>query len=114
MIVELEDGASEDDGNHRCATFVVSGQDETWVQVMLGTVNLAYPFPDDPIGRLHRHGIPGLPGLVLDSWQPDHFATFSYDKLTSSREVARFIDRLFCDFLACGPDYPLDIGIEKM
>jgi hypothetical protein len=112
-LVEIEDALRLNESE--CfARFQVPGRDVVWVEAALGTVNLSYPFPDPPDERLRRAGVVNLPGLVLDEWQPELFATFAYDSTTTSREVAKFIDQIMGVVLGCGDDYPIDVEIARV
>lgn len=110
FIVELEDAAADGCDVEYCASFTVPGREAAWAEVVLPTVNFAYPFHEDPIARLERSGVAALPGLAVREWQPGLFATVSYDRATS-REIARFVDGIFGVLLGCGDDYPVDARI---
>jgi hypothetical protein len=112
-IAELETAARDSEGEF-IARFDVSGRDTIWSEVVLGTINLAYPFADDPLKRLRRHQISPLPKLKLTDWQAELFATFQYDPSTSSREVAKFVDRVMGEMLGAGTDYEVDVTIERI
>ena len=112
-LVEIQDAVRLNEPE--CfARFEVPGRDGAWVEATLGTVNLAYPFPDRPDERLRRAGVVKLPGLILDEWQPGLFATFAYDSKTPSREVTKFIDWIMGIVLGCGDDYPIDVEIARL
>lgn len=113
MIVELEEAANNATGVEYFARFDVPDREAAWVELILGTVNLAYPFHDPPPERLRQSGVAGLPGLALEEWQPGLFAAFAYDPATPNREVAKFIDRVISDVMGCGDDYLIDVGIAK-
>ena len=113
MIAELEDAAANSEGGF-VATFQISGHPAKWVEVILGTVNFAYPYADDPLERLLRQGIQPLPKLKLSQWQPDLFATFDYESSVASRDVAKFVDRIFSEILGGGAGYEVDAGINRL
>lgn len=112
-IAELEEANRGSEGEF-IARFDVPGHNQHWVEVVVGTVNLAYPFKDDPLTRLLSQEIAPLPELTLVEWQPELFATFRYDSAASSREVAKFVDRLFEALFNCGQDYEVDVMIERV
>jgi hypothetical protein len=112
-IVELEDAARGNEPEY-VASFTVPGRDQIWVEVVLGTVNLAYPFHDPPEQRLRASRVVELAGVTLQEWQPGVFATFAYDPSTPSRQVAKFIDQVLGTVLGCGEDYPIDVGIVRL
>lgn len=114
LIAELEAAASEDPDIEYCARFAVPGREDAWAEVILRAVNFAYPFSDDPIGRLCRSGIAAPPGLVLQEWQLGRFATLSFGERATSREIARFVDGIFGVLLDCGEDYPVDAEIMRL
>ena len=113
MIVELEEAASGHEPGH-VASFTVTGRDQVWVEIVLGTVNLVYPFDDPPEQRLRALGVSVLAGLTLQEWQSGSFATFAYDPSTPSRQVAKFIDQILGTLLDCGDDYPIDVEIARL
>jgi hypothetical protein len=113
MIVELED-AGRDHELEYVASFTVPGREQAWVEVVLGTLNLAYPFDDPPEQRLQALGVSELPGLALHEWQPGLFATFTYNPATPNRQVAKFVDQMLGIVLGCGEDYPIDVGTARL
>jgi hypothetical protein len=112
-IAELEDAARGREPEH-IASFTVPGCEHVWVQVVFGTVNMAYPFDDPPEQRLQASGVADLPGLTLERWQPGVFATFAYEPAASSRQVAKWVDAILETVLRCGEDYPIDVEIAKL
>lgn len=114
LIVELEDAASEGTGIEYCARFTVPGREAVWAEVLLRSVNFAYPFADAPIERLARSGLAAPLGLALQEWQPGLFATVAFDDRATSREVARFVDGILGVLLGCGEDYPVDAEIVRL
>jgi hypothetical protein len=112
-IGELE-GAARNSERQFVARFDIPGRHSMWVEVILGTVNLGYPYADDPMERLLRHGITPLPKLELVEWQPKLFATFQYELGAPSREVATFVDRVLGEMLGGGTNYEVDVAIERL
>lgn len=114
LIAELEDAASQGSGVEYCARFGVPGCEAAWAEVVLGSVNFAYPFFDDPIERLGRSGLAASSALALQEWQPGLFATLSFGDHVTSREVARFVDGVLGVLLGCGEDYLVDAEIVRL
>ena len=112
-IAELEAAARNSAGEF-VARFEIPGSHPLWVEVVLGTVNVAYPWVDDPRERLLRQGISPLPKMTLTEWQPKLFATFLYELGTPSREVARFVDRVLGEMLGGAADYEVDVAIDRI
>lgn len=112
-IAELE-AAERDSEGEFVARFEIPGHQAKWVEVILGTVNFAYPYADDPLERVLRHGIKPLPKLKLSEWQPELFATFQYESSAPSRDVAKFVDCILGEMLGGGTDYEVDVGIERI
>jgi hypothetical protein len=112
-IVELEEAARGHEPEY-VASFTVPGRERIWVQVVLGTINLVYPFDDPPKQRLQASGVADLVGLTLQGWQPGVFATFAYEPATPSRQVAKFVDQILETVLGCGEDYPIDVEIARL
>ena len=60
-----------------CATMAVSGRaDRCWVEIVLGEINFAYPHRNSPLGFLKRRKVKALPGLAVDAFEPQQYATF--------------------------------------
>jgi hypothetical protein len=73
---------------------------EVWIQVMPGTVNMAYPLSEEPPECLRARGIAVPEGFYLVDWKAGEYATFGFDNLPP-REHASFVDRLFVNVLGC-------------
>jgi hypothetical protein len=114
IVAELEEATSDAALQVCCGSFAVPGRDGLWVELVLGSVNCAYPYCDDPLIRVQELALERLPGLALSEWEPGKFATFDYDRAATRREVARFIDGWFGRILGCGDDYPLDVAIASL
>jgi hypothetical protein len=113
-VREVQDAASEGSSVEYCARFTVPGREAAWVEVILGEVNFAYPFSDDPIERLGRLGLAAPRSLALQEWQPGLFATVSIGDRGTSRRVAQLVDGIFGILLDCGEDYPVDAEIARL
>jgi hypothetical protein len=93
-----------------CATFEANANSEHWVQLMHGTINAAYPYDDDPMVRLERHGLAGQVGEMI-AFEAKAYATFTLKEaaVTSSAE---FVDAWFSTILAVGDGYTLEVQLE--
>lgn len=124
QIAEMEPSLTEvykdisgpDDPPTSCCTLeaqTLSGS-EVWIQVMPGTVNMAYPFAEEPLGLLRRQGVRGPAGLYLVEWEPGVYATFGFGEITP-RDHAHFVDQLFVSVLGCDDaGYELKTSIEPL
>jgi hypothetical protein len=85
-----------------CCTFEASSAAgaPVWIQVMAGTVNMEYPFADDPAERLRRADAFGHLKPELIDWSANTFATWDMASI-APRDVAWFVDRLFTRVLGC-------------
>lgn len=97
-----------------CATFVIPDT-ECWIQVVQGTVNLYYPFADDPVQRL-GHLIERLPDVELTDWEPGTYATFSHSYSDNLyRDIAGVVDALFQQLEPTIIDsYKLDVSFDEL
>jgi hypothetical protein len=104
----------ESDAKNLCATFTVPEQPGVWVQALHGTINAAYPNPDEPLLFLEREGIQALPDLAVESWQPEQYATFTHGPC-SVESRAEFIDRMLVALYALkSDDYDIDVEFEHI
>ena len=108
--------SGEDDPPTSCCTLeatTLSGS-EVWVQVMPGTVNMAYPSADEPLELLRRQGVRSPPDIYLVEWAAGEYATFGFGNI-SARDHAFFVDQLFVKILGCDDaSYELRIKIEGL
>jgi hypothetical protein len=86
---------------------------EVWVQVIPGTVNMAYPFDDDPLDRLGACGVDAPPALDLIEWDAGSYAAFDVGGVPA-RDQALFVDRLFVLVLGCDDEYELATSVEVL
>ncbi|MBA3766310.1 MAG: hypothetical protein H0W99_04845 [Acidobacteria bacterium] len=87
---------------------------EVWIQVMPGTINMAYPFTEEPLELLHRQGIRSPSDIYLVEWAAGEYATFGFGDI-SPREHAFFVDQLFVKILGCDDaSYQLKTSIEQL
>jgi hypothetical protein len=101
----VEAGACGDNGDaeptHCCTLQAENTLGATvWIQVLAGSVNMLYPFTNDPVQRLRGCGIRMPIGLELLEWQASSFATFSVTRM-SADDLAFFVDQLFIQVLDC-------------
>ncbi len=108
--------SSPDDSPTSCCTLeamTLSGS-EVWIQVMPGTINMAYPFTEEPLELLHRQGIRSPSDIYLVEWAAGEYATFGFGDI-SPREHAFFVDQLFVKILGCDDaSYQLKTSIEQL
>ena len=114
IVAELEEATGDTTLQVFCGSFAVPDREGVWVELVLGSVNCAYPHQDEPLTRIQEAALEPLPGLSLSEWEPGKFATFDYDRAATRREVARFIDGWFSRILGCSDDYPLDATITAL
>ena|SRR5215813_3545809 len=101
----IEAGACPSDGDAEpthCCTLEAENTlgAPVWIQLLAGSVNMHYPFADDPVERLRVCGMRMPVGLELLEWTASSFATFSITS-TSADEMAFFVDQLFTQVLGC-------------
>src|SRR2546423_11492056 len=124
QIAEMEPSLSEvykgisspDDPPTSCCTLeamTLVGA-EVWIQVMPGTVNMAYPFTEEPLDLLRRQGVRSPSDIYLVEWATGEYATFGFGDI-SPRDHASFVDRLFVKVLGCDDaSYQLKTSIEQL
>ncbi len=124
QIAEMEPGISKvyegisgpDDPPTSCCTLeatTLSGA-EVWVQVMPGTINMSYPFAEEPLGLLHTQGVRTPPDIYLVDWSAGEYATFGFGDI-SPEDHANLVDQLFVKTLGCDDaSYQLKIKIEAL
>ena len=124
QIAEMEPGISQvyegisspDDPPTSCCTLEATtpSGSEVWVQVMPGTINMAYPFTEEPLELLQRQDVRRPPDIYLVEWSAGEFATFGFGNI-SPRDHANFVDQLFVKTLGCDDaSYQLKIKIEAL
>ena len=124
QIAEMEPSLREvykgvsgpDDPPPACCTFetVNSAGAEVWIQAMAGTVNMGYPFTEEPLEMLRGRGVRGPAGLYLVEWAAGEYATFGFDNI-SPRDHAFFVDQLFVKVLGCDDEsYALKASLEVL
>ena len=95
-----------------CATLEIPGT-EHWVQVVRGTLNVAYPYDGEPLERFTRLASL-LPDVQLTDWEAETYATFSHGEC-SSADLAKAVDCLFLVLLddqAAG--YEVDVSMQQI
>ena len=98
-----------------CATMAVSGRaDSCWVEIVLGEINFAYPHRNSPLGFLKRRKVKALPGLAVDAFEPQQYATLKFDPCEIER-LARFADALLVAVHALpAKDYEIDARLTYL
>ena len=116
-LIEVYKGISNpDDPPTLCCTLesMNSSGSDVWIQVMPGTVNMAYPLADEPLDLLRRKGVTIPPDIYLVEWVEGEYATFGFGDI-SAREHAFFVDQLFTKALGCDDvSYELRIRTEPL
>ena len=124
QIAEMEPSLREvykgisgpDDPPTACCTLEavnLSGS-EVWLQVMPGTVNMAYPFTEEPVELLRSRGVRSPAGFYLVEWAAGEYVTFGFDDIPP-RDHAFFVDQLFVKVLGCDDaGYEIKAAIEPM
>ena len=108
--------SSPDDPPTSCCTLEATTSSNTtvWIQAMPGTVNMAYPFTDEPLELMRSRGVRSPPDLYLVEWVAEEYATFGFNDV-SARDHASFIDQLFVKLLGCDDQtYSLKTSIELL
>jgi hypothetical protein len=112
-LVDAQERNTRDAAN-LCAMLSITGRDDGWVQMQLGVLNFAYPHHEHPVELLRRHGVAMLAGLAVDAFEPNRYATLTYDPC-SIDEVARFVDALLTAVHALpGRDYGIAVEPEYL
>lgn len=85
-----------------CCTFETrnTADEEVWIQVIAGSVNMMYPFDDEPFERLRTTGVRRPQNLDMIDWVANSYATFDVDDV-SVRDQAFLVDQLFTKVLGC-------------
>lgn len=81
-----------------CITIELKTNPNRWVQFTRATVNLAYPFSEEPAVKLGQLGLHIPPALELLDWKPQTYATFKNleeDAPELGRFVAGYLQRAF-------------------
>lgn len=108
--------SSPDDSPTSCCTLeaMTLSSSEVWIQVMPGTVNMAYPSTEEPLELLHRQGVRSPADIYLVEWAAGEYATFGFGNI-SPKEHALFVDQLFVKILGCDDaSYQLKTSIEQL
>jgi len=124
QIARMEPGVREvykgvsgpDDPPTSCCTLEATtpSGSEVWVQVMAGTVNMAYPFTEEPLESLRRRGVRSPQDIYLVEWAAGEYATFGFADITA-RDHACFVDQLFVKVLGCDDEnYEIRASVESL
>lgn len=99
-----------------CCTIVSqdAAGSQVWIQALTGSVNMMYPFEQEPLEKLRVSSVRSPLGMELIEWQPTAFATFAVSTVTVG-ELAFFLEQLFTRVLGCDEaDYETQIMIETL
>lgn len=108
--------SSPDDPPTLCCTLetITLLGSQVWIQAMPGTVNMAYPFTEEPFDVLQRQGVRSPSDIYLVDWAAGEYATFGFGDI-AARDHAFFVDQLFVKVLGCDDaGYQLKISIEPL
>ena len=96
-----------------CATFVVTGDPDKWVQYCNGTLNVAYPFYEDPEVKLSNFlARPEIEGL--SDFDEGKYATVLLQNPSDPR-VVNLIEDYFVTMLNCvSGEFTVDASIEQL
>ena len=88
--------------------------EEVWIQVNAGNVNMVYPHTEDPLELLRRRGVRSPSDIYLVEWVEKEYAAFGFGNI-APRDHAFFVDQLFVKVLGCEDEhYKLKISIEPL
>ena len=124
QIAEMEPGlrkvyegisGPDDPPTSSCTLEATTSSNTTvWIQAMPGTVNMAYPFTDEPLELMRSRGVRFPPDLYLVEWAAGEYATFGFSDI-AARDHATFLDQLFVKVLGCDDaGYSLKTSIESL
>ncbi|MEO0476097.1 MAG: hypothetical protein AAF085_09050 [Planctomycetota bacterium] len=97
-----------------CVTFEVEGASHLWVQVTRDSLNIHYPFDDDPTDDRVTSRLELGEGMTYACHEPNKYATWSIDETPSSSELAQLVDRIFTALLECDEDYDINTEIISL
>jgi len=91
-----------------------SSGSQVWIQVLPGNVNMAYPFPEEPLELLRQRGVRSPPDLYLVEWVAEEYAAFGFSDVPP-RDHASFVDQLFVKILECDDNtYSFKATVESV
>lgn len=105
-----------DDPPTACCTLEATtpSGEAVWIQAMAGTVNMGYPFAEEPLAMLRSRGVRVPADTYLVEWAAGQYATFGFGNLTPS-DHASLVDRLFVKVFGCDDEgYELTTLIEPL
>lgn len=93
-------------GDKLCATFVIAGDEDRWLQFVGSVVNAAYPHRQDPEDLIARIG-----NAVVESSEAGKYVTARLE-ITHVLGIARWIDTYFKEVLGADSDYSVDLDLQ--
>jgi hypothetical protein len=116
-LIEVYKGISNsDDPPTLCCTLetMTLSDSEVWIQVMPGTINMVYPFTEEPLDLLRRKRVRSPSDIYLVEWAAGEYATLGFGNIPA-RDHAFFVDQLFVKVLGCDDaSYELKMLIEPL
>ncbi len=100
-------------GGAYCASFEISPAGVPWVQAKNGVMNMYYPHSSAPSVTLSGSFTATLTDVAFPAWKQQQFLTITFKPL-DLLVYAEFINGLFVEFYACGPDYVLATDVVKL
>src|SRR4051794_21680590 len=82
--------AAADGRTSLCVTLESKSDPNKWVQFTWDTINAAFPFADEPLGRIKALELPVFPSQEFNSWKPMQFATFHHG-VKDLEQIAAFV-----------------------
>ena len=75
--------AGADDAPTSCCTLetMTPSGSEVWIEALPGTVNMAYPFDEEPLELMSREGVRSPPGLYPVEWAAGEYATLGFSDI---------------------------------
>jgi len=111
-IVTIQRGTTEE--TEVCANIEAPDDEDVWMQLLVGVINISWPYEADPAKRVTGLGLESPPGLALRDWEEASFATFMFETV-SVPVLAAFIEGLLGKLYGCDLDtLEIKIGFEEL
>lgn len=95
--------SAAESGDRKFFVTLESRRDENvWIQLRWDSINASYPHSTDPSQMLESVGINLPPGVELEVWEPNRFATFEHGAFPTEPLVA-FVEAYFNQVLGLVP-----------